>query len=87
VVPAGAGLVASPPPRPPRMEGEAGAGDVPGGVLPGHAGQAGGLGDGELNCADARRAGQPGQGGDGRVAEGDAQPSLAGFFAVAADVS
>jgi hypothetical protein len=73
VVPPGAGLVAAPPPGPAQVEGEAGAGDQPGGVLPGQTFDAGGLGDGELDRADARRAGLPAAGGDGRIAEWDAQ--------------
>ena len=77
MVPSGAGLVAAPPPGPAQVEGEAGAGDEPGGVLAGEAGQPGGLGDGELDRADAGRAWLPGPGGDGRVAEGDAQVSAA----------
>ena len=62
------------------MEGEAGAGDEPGGVLAGEAGQAGGLGDGELDGADAGRAGLPGEAGDGRVTEGDARAGAAGLL-------
>src|SRR5271166_2545614 len=77
VVPSGAGLVAAPPPGPAQVEGEAGAGDEPGGVLAGEAGQPGGLGDGEPDRADAGRARLPGPGGDGRVAERDAQVSTA----------
>src|SRR6266852_4687107 len=65
VVPSGAGLVPAPPPGPAQVEGEAGAGDA-----------AGGLGDGEPEGADAGRAGLPGPGGDGRVAERDAQVSV-----------
>jgi len=77
VVPPGAGLVAAPPAGPAQVEGEAGAGDQPGGVLPGQAFEAGGLGDGEPDRGDAGRAGLPGPGGDGRVAERDAQVSAA----------
>ena len=73
MVPAGAGLVAPAPAGPPQVEGEAGVADEAGGVLPGQACQAGGLGDGELDRGDAGRAGLAGPGGDRRVAEGDAQ--------------
>jgi hypothetical protein len=60
------------------VEGEAGAGDQPGAVLPGQAFDAGGLvGDGEPDCGDVGRAGLPGPGGDGRVAERDAQAAAA----------
>jgi len=69
-VPAGAGLVPPAPAGPPQAEGEAGVADEAGGVLPGQACQAGGLGDGELDRGDAGRAGLAGPGGDGRVAEG-----------------
>ena len=87
-MPAGAGLVAAPPPGPAQAEGEAGAGDQPGGVLPGQAFDAGGLGNGELDRADAGRAGLPAAGGDGRVAERDAQVSAAEVvFAVAAVIT
>ncbi len=75
MVPPGAGPVAAPPPGPAQGEGEAGAGDQPGGMLPGQAFDAGGLGDGELDRADAGRAGLPAAGGDGCVAERDAQVS------------
>jgi hypothetical protein len=85
VVPPGSGLVSAPPQGPAQVEGEAGAGDQPGGVLPGQAFYAGGLGDGELDGADAGRAGLPAAGGDGRVAERDAQVSVADVvFAVVA---
>jgi len=84
VVPSGAGLVLAPPPGPAQVEGEAGAGDEPGGVLAGEAGQAGGLCNGELDRADAGRAGLPGEAGDGRVAEGDAQAGAAGLLLLAA---
>jgi hypothetical protein len=80
VVPSGAGLVAASPPGPAQVEGEAGAGDEPGGVLAGEAGQAGGLCDGELDGAGAGRAGLPGEAGDGRVAEGDARAGAAGLL-------
>jgi hypothetical protein len=55
------------------VKGEAGASDQPGGVLPGQALKAGGLGEGELDRGDAGRAGLPAAGGNGRVAERDAQ--------------
>jgi hypothetical protein len=45
VVPAGGGLVASPSQRPAQDEREPGAGDQPGGGLPGQCGEPGGLGD------------------------------------------
>src|SRR5215470_7015090 len=73
VVPPGSGPVAAPPPGPAQVEGEGGAGDQPSGVLPGQAFDAGGLGYGELDRADARRAGLPAAGGDGRIAQWDAQ--------------
>jgi hypothetical protein len=72
VVPPGAGLVAAPPAGPAQAEGEAGAGDEPGGVLPGQAFDAGGLGDGEPDRGDAGRAGLSAAGGDGSVPERDA---------------
>lgn len=77
VVPSGSGLVTAPPPGPAQAEGEAGTGDQPGGVLPGQAFDAGGLGDGQLDGADAGRAGLLAAAGDGRVAERDAQVSVA----------
>ena len=73
VVPAGSGLVAASPAGPAQAEGEAGAGDEPGGVLPGQAFDAGGLGDGEPDRGDAGRAGLSAPSGDGRVPERDAQ--------------
>ncbi len=69
--------MAASPAGPAQVEGEAGAGDEPGGVVPGQAFDAGGLGDGEPDRGDAGRAGLPGPGGDGRVAERDAQVSAA----------
>ena len=45
VVPAGGGLVASPPQRPAQGGREPGAGEQPGGGLPGQCGEPGGLGD------------------------------------------
>ena len=77
-MPPGAGLVAAAPPGPAQAEGEAGAGDQPGGVLPGQAFDAGGLGDGEPDCGDAGRAGLPAAGGDGPVAERDGHVRAAG---------
>ncbi len=44
-MPAGGGLVAPSPGGPAQGEGEPGAGDEPGGVIRGEAGQPGGLGD------------------------------------------
>ena len=76
VVPAGGCLVLPSPGGPAQREGEAGAGDQPGGVLRGEAGEAGGLGDRQPDGGDARRAGLPAAGGDGRVAEGDLQVSV-----------
>ena len=76
-MPPGPGLVTAPPPGPAQAEGEAGAGDQPGGMLPGQAFDAGGLGDGEPDRSYAGRAGLPAAGGDGRVAERDAQVSAA----------
>ena len=49
-------------------------------MLAGEADQPGGLGDGELDRADAGRAWLSGPGGDGRVAEGDAQVSADGLL-------
>jgi hypothetical protein len=71
-----------PPPGPAQVKCEAGTGDEPGGVLPGEADQAGGLGDRQLDRADAGRAGLPGQGGDGRIPEGYAQVSVADLLLV-----
>src|SRR2546430_2624570 len=86
-VAAGLGLVAASPGGPARAEGGAGAGDRPGGVLAGQAFEAGGLGDGEPDRGDAGRAGLPAAGGDGRVAERDAQVGAADVvLAVAAAV-
>jgi hypothetical protein len=79
VVSSGAGLVPAPPPGPAQVEGEAGAGEVPFGVLAGEADQAGGLGDGEPDGAGAGRAGLPGPGGDRRVAERDARVGVTGL--------
>ena len=64
------------------MKCEAGTGDEPGGVLPGEADQAGGLGDRQLDRADAGRAGLPGQGGDGRIPEGYEQVSVTDLLLV-----
>src|SRR5712691_3326416 len=76
-MPAGGGLVQPSPQRPAQREGQAGAGDEPGGVLPGEAGEPGGLGDGQFDGGDAGRAGLPAAGRDGRVAEGYLQVSVA----------
>ena len=54
-MPAGDGLVQPSPEGPAQREGEAGAGDQPGGVLPGEDGEPGGLGDGQLDGCDAGR--------------------------------
>ena len=51
------------------MKGEAGASDQPGGVLPGQALKAGGLGEGELDRGDAGGLGCPPRAGT------DASPS------------
>ena len=55
VVPAGNGLVPPSPGGAAQREGEAGAGDQPDGVLPGEAGEPGGLGDRQLDGGDAGR--------------------------------
>jgi hypothetical protein len=47
VVPVGDGLVPPSPDGPVQREGEADAGDQPGGVLPGETAEPGGLGDGQ----------------------------------------
>ena len=57
-----------------QREGEADAGDQPGGVLPGEAGEPGGLGDRQLDGGDAGRAAAD---RDGRVTEGNQQVSVA----------
>ena len=62
---------------PAQREGEPGAGDQPGGVVRGQAGEPGGLGDRQPDRGDAGRAGLPAAGRDGRVAEGDLQVSVA----------
>jgi len=69
-MPAGGGLVQPSPQRPAQREGQASAGDDPGGVLPGEAGEPGGLGDGQFDGGDGGRAGLPAAVRDGRVAEG-----------------
>ena len=76
-MPAGDGLVQPSPDRPAEREGQAGAGDQPGGVLPGEADEPGRLGDGQLDGGDAGRARLPGARRDGRVAEGDLQVGVA----------
>jgi hypothetical protein len=80
-MPAGDGLVQPSPEGPAQREGEAGAGDQPGGVLPGEDGEPGGLGDGQLDGCDAGRAGLAAAAGDGRVAEGYLQVSVADVVA------
>ena len=77
VVPPCPGLVAAAPPRPSQVKGEAGAGDEPGGVLPGEAVQAGSLGDSQPDGGDAGRAWLAAAGGDGRIPAGDLQVSVA----------
>jgi hypothetical protein len=81
-VPAGAGLVPPAPAGPPQVEGEAGVADEAHGVLSGQACQAGGLGDGELDCGDAGRAGLAGPGASPRgcpVQRRSPAPVLAGL--------
>src|SRR5260370_1108735 len=75
--PAGGGLVQPPRERRAAREGRAGAGDQPGGVLPGEAGEPGGLGERQLDGGDPWRAGLPAAIRDGRVAEGYLQVSVA----------
>ena len=82
MVPSGGGLVPPSPGGPAQCEAEAGAGDEPGGVLHGEAGEPGGLGDRQLDGGDAWRAGQPAADGHGRVAEGDLQVSVADMAVV-----
>jgi hypothetical protein len=77
VVPAGGGLVPPSPQRPAQREGQPEAGDQPGDVLRGQAGEPDGLGDRQPDRGDAGRAGLPAAGGDGGVAEGDLQVSVA----------
>src|SRR5260370_28403892 len=76
-MPAGGGRVQPPRERPAEREGQAGAGDQPGGVLPGEAGEPGGLGERQLDGGDPWRAGLPAAIRDGRVAEGYLQVSVA----------
>ena len=61
------------------MEGEAGGGEDPGGVVAGEALEAGGLGVRQPHWRDARRAGQPGGDGQRRVAGVDLQVSGVGL--------
>jgi len=75
VVPAGAGLVASPPCRPAELEGEAGCGDQACFPFAGEALDQAGLGRRQGDRGDARRAGLPGGGGDRRVSGGEPQVS------------
>ena len=82
VVPAGDGLVPPSPGGPVQREGEAGAGDQPGGVLPGETGEPGGLGDRQLDGGDAGWAGLAAADRDGRVAEGNQQVSVADIAVV-----
>ena len=67
VVPAGDGLVPPSLDGPVQREGEAGAGDQPGGVLPGETGEPGGLAGRQPDGGDAGRAGQAGRRGPGRA--------------------
>ena len=83
VVPAGGGLVAPPSGGPAQGEGQPGAGDDPGGVLRGKAGQPGGLGDRQLDESDSAGAGLAAAGGHRRVAEGDHQVSVVSVTVVA----
>src|SRR5262249_49917614 len=76
-MPAGDGLVQPSPEGPAQREGQAGAGDQPGGELPGEAGEPGGLRDGPPDGGDAGRARLPAARRDGRVAEGYLQVSVA----------
>jgi hypothetical protein len=82
VVPAGDGLVSPPLDGPVQREGEAGAGDQPGGVPPGQTGEPGGLGDRQPDGGDAGRAVLPAADRDGRVTEGDQQVSVADIAVV-----
>ena len=79
VVPAGGGLVAPAAGGPAQGEGEAGAGDQPGGCLRGQAVQPGGLGGGQPDGDDA---GLPAVGWHGRVTEGNRQVSVVHVVAV-----
>jgi hypothetical protein len=88
VVPAGGGLVPPSPQRPAQREGQPEAGDQPGGVLRGQAGEPGGLGDRQPDRGDAGRAGLPAAGGDGGVPRGTCRSaSLMRFSSVAGLVS
>ena len=82
MVPAGDGLVPPSPDGPVQREGEAGAGDQPGGVLPGETGKPGGLGDRQPDEGDAGRGGLPAADRDGRVTEGNQQVSVADIAVV-----
>ena len=76
VVPPGGGLVPPAPGGPAQPERQAGRGEQPGRPVGGQAGEPGGLGDRQPDQAGPARAGLAGVGGDGRVAEGDAQVSV-----------
>jgi hypothetical protein len=82
VVPAGDGLVPPPLDGPVQREGEAGAGDQPGGGLPGETGQPGGLGDRQPDGGEAGRAGLAAADRDRRVTEGNQQVSVADIAVV-----
>src|SRR5271156_2101793 len=77
VVPAADGLVPPSLEGPVQRGGEAGAGDQPGGVLPGESGEPGGLGDRQRDGGDAGRAGLAAADRDGRVTEGNQRVSVA----------
>ena len=70
VVPAGDGLVPPSLDGPVQREGEASAGDQPGGVLPGETGEPGGLGDRQPDGGDAGRAGLAAATGTGASSRG-----------------
>ena len=82
MVPAGDGLVPPSLDGPVQREGEASAGDQPGGVLPGETGEPGGLGDRQPDGGDAGRAGLAAADRDGRVIEGNQQVSVADIAVV-----
>ena len=82
VVPAGDGLVPPSPDGPVQREGEGGAGDQPGGVLPGETGEPDGLGDRQPDGGDAGRAALAAADRDGRVTEGNQQVSVADIAVV-----
>jgi len=76
VVRPGGGLVPPAPGGPAQPERQACRGEQPGRPVGGQGGEPGGLGDRQLDQAGPVRAGLAGVGGDGRVAEGDAQVSV-----------